>query len=173
MNEPTQLDILATRLVDRTQRAWADLVDISLALPEERIDSAAETLAKNMGTRKDTVKRKMQAIQYAAALAHSPADIKKAGQEVTLGRYVKKSNADRYEQPTVMKWNLPGSLREVIRKDMARIAKVLGFVTSEQLWDFIHSILVDLTADDLKHLAGMFSKKSELSKDGQKQLSGR
>src|SRR5258706_1696569 len=95
--DPTKPHVLAPRLVDRTQRAWADLVDISLALPEDRIDSAAETLAKNMGTRKDTVKRKMLSIRHAEQLGHSAADIKKAGQEVTPGRYVKKSNADRYE----------------------------------------------------------------------------
>jgi hypothetical protein len=160
--EPTKLDIFATRAVDRARDTWAALVDMSLILPDERIDAAATELSKHMGQSKDNLKRKICAIQYVRTLGNTPEEIKQAGQGLTLSRYIKKTNAERYEKTTVMKWNLPGSLREVIRQDMASIANILGFVTSEQLWDFLHSVLLDLRThpDDLKHLAGELKGKN-------------
>jgi hypothetical protein len=158
MSEPTKLDLFATRAVDRARDTWAALVDMSLLLEEDRVDGAATELSKHMGQSKDNLKRKILAIQHVRSLGNSADDIKKAGQGVILSRYIKARNSERYETTTVMKWNIPGSLREVIRNDMARVARVLGFVTSEQLWDFIHSILVDLNDDALKELAGEFKK---------------
>ncbi len=156
MSEPSKLDIAATAAVNMQRGSWDALVDMAVLLPEDRIDGAATELAKHMRQGKDSIRRKINAILYSRQLGHSVEEIKSYGQEPVLGRYVKKTNADRYEKTTVMKWNLPGSLREVIRQDFAQVAKILGFVTSEQLWDFMHSILEDLVRhpDALKDLAG-------------------
>lgn len=129
---------------------------MAVLLPEERVDGAATELSKHMGQSKDNLKRKILAILYCQSLGRSADEIKAYGQEPVLSRYIKKRNSDRYEQTTVLKWNLPGSLREVIRNDMAEIKKILGLETSEQLFDFLHSIFVDLVThpDELRHLAG-------------------
>lgn len=157
---PTKLDILATRLVNDSRSKWADLVDLTFSLPEQQFDSVSESLSKHMGESKYSLKRKMNAISYAHSLGYTAEDIKKEGQELALSRYAKKLNADKYEDTTVMKWNLPGSLREVTRKNMAGVAKILGFTTSEQLWDFLNSVLADLVAnpESLKHLAGEYKR---------------
>jgi hypothetical protein len=156
LSEPSKLDLAATAAVNLQRGSWHALVDMAVLLPEERIDGAATELSKHMRQGKDSIKRKLNAILYCRQLGHSVDEIKGYGQEPVLSRYIKKTNADRYEKTTVMKWNLPGSLREVIRQDMAQVAKILGFVTSEQLWDFLHSILSDLirNPDELRHLAG-------------------
>jgi len=159
----TKLDVLATSYVAEQRKAWVDLVDLTLSVDAQNLDSVAESLAKHVRTTKYNLKRKMEAIWYAHSLGNDPERIKAIGQEDILGRYAKKVNADKYEQTTVMKWNLPGSLREVIREDMAAISKILGFKTSEQLWDFIHSLFVDLKndPDSLKHLAGQLQPPKE------------
>lgn len=163
MSEPSKLDALATSVVQQARNTWNGLVDLAFLLPEDRIDGAAQELSKHMGQSKDNLRRKINAIQYARTLAYSADEIKAYGQEATLGRYIKSRNAERYEQVTVMKWNLPGSLREVIRQDMAAIAKILGFVSSEQLWDFLHSIFVDLKEhpESLRRLAGELKGKDD------------
>jgi transcriptional antiterminator len=156
VTEPSKLDQAATYAVKYAQESWVALVNMSFLLPEERIDGAATELAKHMGQSKDTLKRKIQSIQHAHALGHSAEDIKRDGQGAALSRFVKKSNSERYEQSTVLKWNLPGSLREVIRQDTAQMMKILNLNTSEELFDFLHSVFVDLNAhpDELRHLAG-------------------
>ncbi len=161
MSEPSKLDLAATAAVKTQIGSWHALVDVAVLLPEERIDGAASELAKHMRQGKDTIKRKINAIQHCRQLGHSVEEIKGYGQEPVLSRYIKKTNSDRYEKTTVLKWNIPGSLREVIRQDVAQISKILGLVTSEQLFDFLHSIFVDLIAhpDDLKHLAGELKPK--------------
>jgi hypothetical protein len=156
VTEPSKLDLAATAAVNLQRGSWDALVDMAVLLPEERIDGAATELSKPMRQGKDSIKRKINAILYCRQLGHSVDEIKRYGQEPVLSRYVKKTNADRYEKTTVLKWNLPGSLREVIRQDMAQISKILDLVTSEQLFDFLHSVLVDLIRhpDELRHLAG-------------------
>ncbi len=156
MPEPSKLDLAATAAVNLQRGSWDALVDMAVLLPEERIDGAATELSKHMRQGKDSIKRKLNAILYCRQLGHSVDEIKGYGQEPVLSRYIKKTNADRYEKTTVMKWNVPGSLREVIRQDFSAVAKILGFVTSEQLFDFVHSIFVDLirNPDALRALAG-------------------
>ncbi len=163
MSEPSKLDLAATAAVNQQRGSWNALVDMAVLLPEERIDGAATELSKHMRQGKDSIKRKLNAILYCRQLGHSVDEIKGYGQEPVLSRYIKKTNADRYEKTTVMKWNVPGSLREVIRKDFAAVAKILGFVTSEQLFDFIHSVFVDLINNPqaLKELAGQLEREKK------------
>ncbi len=55
-----------------------------------------------------------------------------------------------------------------VRQDMASVAKILGFVTSEQLWDFMHSILGDLVRhpEALKQLAGQVRDEKKSANSG-------
>lgn len=156
VTEPSKLDQAATAAVNLQRGSWHALVDMAVLLPEDRIDGAATELSKHMRQGKDSLKRKINAILYCRQLGHSVEEIKSYGQEPVLSRYIKKTNADRYEKTTVMKWQIPGSLREITRQNMAGIAKILNLHTSEELWDFLNSVLGDLVRnpEELKHLAG-------------------
>lgn len=133
---------------------WQHLVDLALSVDKTLIDPVARGLASASKIGPDSIRRKLESIQYAQSLGHPPEDIKAFGQERVLGEYIKSKRVKTYSDSTVMKWSVPGSLRELVQQDVRRIMDVLGLYTSEEFFDWLHAQLVDLTDDQIRQSAG-------------------
>lgn len=150
----TNLAESATCYVNGSQSRWANLVDVALALSPRQVDKGAERLAKLAGEGKVTVKKKIQAIRYAAGLDMKPAEIKTLGQKEVLAFYVR----GKVKARTLPLVSFPHKVTQPVRDDLhalvLRVGKVLGLKTYDDCFEFILANYADLSDEELKHLAG-------------------
>jgi hypothetical protein len=135
---------------------WERLVAIAVKISKDResIDQISHALAMAGKSSQDSLKRKIFAIQHMQELGYTESEISQMGQTVVLSEHQKTKKAEKYEKKTWLKFALPGSQREIVQIEIARIAKVLNLQTSEQIWDFIMAQLQACTDEELKHAAG-------------------
>ncbi len=162
MPKPTpasRTEMLLARLCVSMKSEWADLVAlVSFAGDKEQLTACAEFLAKDTGERSDSILRKIESVRYFIGLGITTEQITTWGQSKTLSSYFKARRSENYEKPVQLRFTVPGSLRELVMQDVDRIRSVLKLVDSEGLWDFLHSLIVNLTDEDLLHLAGELTK---------------
>lgn len=154
MSDEVQSASLTEVYVNGANTHWSRLVELALSIPVEQLDRRAEQIARGARTGKSALKRKLEAIQWAYAKCHDKEAIVKAGQEQTLSRFIKSKKAERTEESVVMKWSISPDLKGRVQAEIWRIAKVLGFKTSEEYWEFMHSVMQDWDEATLNHLAG-------------------
>lgn len=148
----TEIFLKRVELDIRSQ--WNDLVELALSLTTEAPGAIAEHLANSCGVGADSVLRKIAAIHYGATLGHGTEELKQMGQEKVLSQYIKSRRVESYGKTVVMKWSIPGSQRQLVQQQEQRIKAILDIYTSEAFWDFMLSILTDLSEQNVKDLAG-------------------
>lgn len=146
--------VLGMRLSEEMKSEWTTLVNFALAIDAAKNGGYADLLSKKVNVGADSIKRKLEAIQYQRALGFDAEAIIATGQEKVLGAFVRSKRVKSYGDSVVMKWSVPGSLRELIQQDERRIKELLGIYTSEEFFDWLHSVFIDLTDDDIKASAG-------------------
>lgn len=153
---PNPLGTMLAQATQTMRSQWQQLVEIAFALSRDRgdVEQVSHQLARASGTAEDSIKRKILAIQHAQTLGYSEEEVSKMGQTRVLSDYGKKKKQDKYEDLVWLKFQIPGSQREVARQQLDRVCKVLDLKTSEQLWDFLLAELSTASDEDLRHAAG-------------------
>jgi hypothetical protein len=153
---PQVLNALLKDAANALRADWSRLVAIGAKLAKDRdsIEQVANALAKAGKSSEDSIKRKIRAIHHMQDLGYSEPEIAEMGQTVCLSELQKTKKAENYEKKTWLKFALPGSQREVVQLELARVATILKLETSEQLWDFLVAQLQACNEEDLKHAAG-------------------
>lgn len=145
---------LIQRLSVEARGQWRTMTELAVRLPAEQVDATAEALAASMMTGVDSVKRKLQAIKHVASLGYGAEEIFQMGQEKVLGDFGKSKRQANYTETVVMKWNIPGSQRELVQKQERRVKSLLGIVTSEDFWDWWLAQIENATDEEIRQSAG-------------------
>ncbi len=151
----TDLAKCAERFVNGSQTQWSELVEIALALKPGQVQKAAERLGKLAQVSPKTVKQKLLAIRLAREAGNTPDQIKQTGASAVLGLFVKTKNAARTDKQVLLSWKVAPELRDAAHAETLRIAQVLGFTTSNELWTWLTAQLATTTDEELLHSAGM------------------
>lgn len=147
-------EIPGIRAADAMAQEWRELVKLSLSLTDERVDATATTISRAAKIGFESVRRKLNAIRHAATLGYSEAEIIDQGQEQTLSIFQKGRRESTYTDKVWLKFQIPGSQRELVQQEIERIKRVLGLKDSEQVWDFMLAQLINVTDEELKQAAG-------------------
>ena len=133
---------------------WLSLVDLALATPEEHVQGLVMALANKANIGVDSLKRKFGAIKHQASLGFTADEIIRMGQEKVLGGFIKARKVANYQGQVVMKWNVPGSQRELMQQQEQRIRRILGLATSVDFFDWLLGQLTTLTDEEILSSAG-------------------
>jgi hypothetical protein len=148
-------DSAESNLADAVKKEWEWYVFLGVSLTDEEVSAYAEQLSARLNVGKDSIKRRIDAIRYAFFTQKIPAgDIMARGQELTIGEYQKSRKKESLEKTVKLGYQVPGSLKAKLDEDMERVKGLLGIVTSEDYFDFIHSVIGSMSDDDIKQAAG-------------------
>ncbi len=160
----SQAEILLSRLVVELRSPWHTLVLLTqeyVNADSKSILELTKLLAEQTQTSQDSLNRKIAAIKYFFGLGHTTEEIASWGQSKTLSDFIHARRAEDYEKVVQMRFSLPGSLRELFLQDLDRVKKVLGIESSEQLFEYLHSLLHGISDEEHKHLAGELKKEAD------------
>jgi hypothetical protein len=150
--------------------AWQHLVTLCLATPIDRTEQLAVALAARTGGMKATYKQKLRAIWDARNAEMTREQIIEMGPTAVLSRFAKARRNGRFEKQRVISFRLSKSLADALysdepigpdheEPDLNRIARLLGFETWEQVWDFLHAEISGWSDEFILHEGGMFTEK--------------
>jgi hypothetical protein len=154
MPDAPKLAVLATGYVAGANSQWGFLVDLACSLSPDRLDRAAQVLAKRTNVSKDSLKRKMEAIHRAQAKGIEAEALKAIGQEKILSDYVKAKKSERVEGLATLSYRMAPDLKEAVQKQLVRVARVLKLTTSDQVFEFLNSVMQEWTPEEIRHAAG-------------------
>jgi hypothetical protein len=147
--------------VDFSQQQWEKIVEHA-----RRGRDPKELADKNAS--EASIRGKMKAVRWAIESGWSYEDITEKGQTAVRSAY-ERSKRNGAEPQKVLRWRVSKSLADAIMSSEAsvdqeealasRLVRVLGMQTSEQFWEFLHSVFADLSDAELKNLAGAFTEK--------------
>jgi hypothetical protein len=151
LSAPVQESLVATAQSIRNQ--WREIVLFVDRCPAELYDTACRALSQTAGVGVDSLRRRVSAILHAHSLGYSNEEIIERGQEKAMSEFLTAKKQEKYGQTVRMQFEVPGFLRELIQQDFQRIKTACGFSTSEDLFDFLHSVLENTTDDQFRELA--------------------
>jgi hypothetical protein len=144
----------ANQFISNSRSQWSNLVHLARETPPNQRDNAAVNLARAAGVGKSTLKRKLEAIHMAQAAGLPDEQLIQMGQAAVIGKFVKDKSAARDDEQVVLKWLVSPQIRDDVHRLFWNIGKTLGRKTSEELWDFILGVFLDLGPEEIHHLAG-------------------
>lgn len=142
-------EVILKRLAVALRSQWESFVDLALIPIGTGQDLNYEALSQEFNVGQDSLKRRVEAIRYAATLGHSSDELKAMGQEKVLSLFIKSRRQEKYTETVVMKWSVPGSQRELVRQQEERIKGLLGLVTSESWWDWVLAQFRNATDEEI------------------------
>lgn len=149
MNDQKTADIMVQRAIAEMRSEWQTLVCLSLALKDEQVKEFSAGLAAAVKVGADSIERKIKAIRHQASLGYSEDEIASQGQEKVLGGYIKSRKQENYGSFVIIKWQIPGSQRELVQQQERRVKELLGLVTSEQFFDWWLAQLQNVTDEEI------------------------
>lgn len=153
-------DIFLRRLETDLRCEWEDLVELALAVPQEAILSTIESLAASCHIGPDSIRRKVEAIRYAATLGHGAEELKQMGQEKVISDFIKSRRVESYGKTVTLKWSIPGSQRQLVQDQEKRVKSLLGLQTSEQFFDWWLGQVTNATDEEIRQSAGDSNERS-------------
>ena len=152
--EGADVSEIANRFVGGAKEQWAHLCRLAFSVKPLGIDRAAKVLSESAHVGAPTLKRKLLAIQYARQQGATLDQVILLGQTSVMGGYVNGKKSERTDEQVVLQWKVEPKLRDAVKKEVLRIAKALGFKTSDEFWLWMHAQMVQWTYEELKHSAG-------------------
>jgi hypothetical protein len=148
----TQPNPEETRLVESYKAEWASLVSLAVQWRSgKQIDIAA--IAKAAKKNSESVAAKLAAISSAIEDGATREQIIDRGEQDTLKAKAAK-RAAAADGRVAMNFRVPADLKECILTDFQKIRSAMGYTTMENCWDWLHSLLLDLSEEEIRHLAG-------------------
>jgi len=150
------LNDLLARSAQSLRAEWLDLVAVATRLSKDKEDvrQVAAKLAAVANSSEDSITRKIFAIHYMQGVGYSEEEIGNFGQTQVLSQFQQSKKVEKYEKLTHLSFKIPGSQKEIVQQELARVMRVLNMQTSESLWDFIVSALQSCSDEELLHSAG-------------------
>lgn len=142
-------------LIGQMKSEWCSLVNVTVALAPEDVEAIVPGLSVAVKVGAESLKRKMDAILYAKKLGHSVEDIVEQGQERVVSEWNQSRRQANYQKTVTMKWLVPGSQRELVQQQEARVRKILSIYTSEAWWDWLLAMVTNATDEEIKESAGV------------------
>lgn len=134
---------------------WDYLVDTAIALHPKQIDRAASRLASRANVGAPTMRKKIEAIRFKAQQGWDVETIKREGQEATISAFVKSKVKARTEPLVNFPHRLTPPVRDALKSNCLRLAKLLGLKTWDEVFQYINS-QIELASDlDHLHAAGL------------------
>ena len=134
---------------------WWAYICIASELPSESVSARAKELSERLDVGKDSIARRINAIQYAQNELHqADSEIFDAGQEATLSAYIKSRKAENASKTVTLGYRVSGDVKQLFDAEMVRIRDIANIPTPEQFFDWLVSHLSDLTAGEIRHSAG-------------------
>ena len=134
--------------------AWSAIVSIAYACGPDHLDRESELLARATNTTKAVIVRKFQAVHHKREQGWTEEAITKAGQGPTLSSFAASRKQQKPEADVILRFRVPASLGESWSELQARIARLAKLKTSEELFEFLHSVFVGLSDLQIQNLAG-------------------
>jgi hypothetical protein len=151
------------RLLVAMKAQWDSMVEIAFNLKakppfDDAVQRAYEvtiaSLAEASKVGPESIKRKLDAILYLSCLGHSAEEIKEMGQEAAVSRWNKSRKEKTYGQTVTLGWRLPGSQKALLEQQVARVRVLLKLRTTEEWIDWLLSVLMGLTDEQIVSSAG-------------------
>lgn len=134
--------------------AWSAIVSIAYACKPEQVDRESELLARATSTTKATIRRKFEAIHHKREMGWTQEAITKQGQGPTLSSYAASRKQQKPEADVILRYRIPASLAESWNEQIGRVARAAHLKTSEDLIEFLHSVLVCWSDLQIQNYAG-------------------
>ena len=148
-------------VTDRMNRAvvaglkfWEYVVDTALVTLPSAVGEVAAGMSKGGVAGKESIKSKLFAIQKVKSLGYTRDEIVAFGQEKVISMAKREARSENYTAMTRLVFNVPGSQRELVQAQVARVRSLLR-LTVEDYWDWFLAQMLAATDDDIRHSAGM------------------
>lgn len=141
-------------LARAVQTEWAAYVIVAEQTSPESVGARAQELSDILHIGKDSIHRRIAAIQFALANKLTPTQIIEWGQEATLSAHIKSRKAENIGKTVRLGYQVSGEVKQMFDEQMARIREMANIPTPEQFWDWLLSHLRDLTDEQIRHSAG-------------------
>jgi hypothetical protein len=141
---------------------WAAIVSIAYACSADHMDREAELLARAARSTKATIKRKFEAVHHKRTQGWTEEAIVKAGQGPTLSSFAASRKERKVEADVILRYRLSASLaeawtalvRDKIAPALARDTKRMENLTSDDLFEFLLSVFLDVHPAHIANFAG-------------------
>jgi len=150
----TELEQIGAGFVSNSRSQWSNLVHLARKVSPAGRDDLARTLATAAGVGKSTLARKLRAIHEAMKAGLNDDKLIEMGQSAVMAKFVKDKRAERSDEQVVLKWLVAPDLKLVVQEEVWRIAQVLGLKTSDEFWEWMHSVMVGWSEAEILHFAG-------------------
>lgn len=154
MSKDNAVAALLSKTALTLRQEWIDFVNVAYILTPDSVDDAAGAIAKVSGVGTESIRRRMYGVQKAKTLGYSQAEIIEFGQEKVLSMAHKEKRAESYTQMTKLIFNVPGSQRELVQAQVARVRTILR-LTVEDFWDWWLAQMYAASDDDIRHSASV------------------
>jgi hypothetical protein len=136
VTQPSKFEILTQRAAVELRSEWATFVELATSINEDAVEATAGALSIVSKVGADSIRRKLYAVQKIKRLGFSVEEIIAMGQEKVLGDVQRARRTESYRETVVMKWSIPGSLRELVSIQQKRIMALLQIGDSTGFWDW-------------------------------------
>ena len=147
-------DLALSVLTEATAKEWIAYVQAALHTPPEAVGARALELSAKLHVGKESIHRRLSAIQFALVNKLTPTQIIEAGQEATLSAHIKSRKAENAGKTVRLGYQVSGEVKQMLDEQMVRIREIANLPTPEQFWDWAVSHLRDLTDEQIRHSAG-------------------
>lgn len=147
-------DLALSVLTEATAKEWIAYVQVALHTPPAAVGARAQELSDKLHIGKDSIHRRLAAIQFALGNKLTISQVIEAGQEATLSAHIRAKKTENAGKTVKIGYQIPGELKQMFDAEMARARRVANLVTPEQYFEWLVSVLHGLSDDDILNLAG-------------------
>jgi hypothetical protein len=144
----------AQAFVSNARAQWKELVAVARATSPKNRQQAAAALSQAAGVGKSTLLRKLEAIHAAQQSGTTDERLIELGQARVLATFVKAKREARDDAQVSLRWMVAPELRDGAVEQFYRIGKLLGMTTSNEVWTFMLSQMVQWSDEEILHSAG-------------------
>jgi len=147
----TYLNLLSGSL----RKEWENFVRVASEVEADAVGQAASAIAFTSKVGKDSIERKLRAVQYCIAQGMTVPVLVEMGQEAVVASYNRSKKVDQAEQSVWLKYKVSGSLRDAMEEERERICRILKLTNSEMFISWLHAQLATTPDEALVHSASM------------------
>jgi len=142
----------ANEFVAASRQQWETLVRLCFEHRFNR-EKLAKSLARLSDGNKETLRRKIKAIDAAGRAGLETQDIIDRGQKAIMGEFLRHKNGPQ-EPETMIRHRVASSLAHAYQEDIERIGRVCKLRTTNELFEFFHAHWSTMTDEELIHETG-------------------
>ena len=154
MSSSVRSDVYMNLLSAALQKEWEQFVTVAMSIEADAVGQAASAIAFVSKVGKDSIERKLRAVQHAVANGMTKPVLVEMGQEAVVSSYNRAKKVEQVEQQVWLKFKVSGTVRDAFEQERDRIVKILKFTNSEMFIIWLHAQLAASSDDEIRHSAG-------------------